>query len=427
MVTLALLPMFGILGLVTDVGYMHFIKMSAQTAAEAAAQAAIIDYRATVGGGSPTCGLNNVVCSATPSNCPSNITTPANSIEHGCMYAQLHGFNSTNHWVTYEAGAASTPPTAPGMGTASYWVTFRAVQKVPMMFSAVLGNTSGMVAARSTTALIGASDCIYALNPHAYGALSLGGTPSLISSCGIYVNSDNACAISTNGTATLQAPEYDTVGNVCTHNPLTPPANTGVSPIDDPLAALPAPASAPYKCDHIGSYNTGTDVYPGVYCGGIKVKNSTSTFHAGMYILVGGGLSASANATITSTGGVTFYNTFGATTNSSTYGYQGINITANSTVNLVAPTSGTYAGILFFEDRASPPQSDTYGGNASSGYQGTIYAKNAAITMYGNSSMNTAYTMIVADTISIQGTAGINNDYSSLLTGSPIQQSMMVE
>ena len=31
MVTFALIPMFGILGLVTDFGYMHFVKMSAHT------------------------------------------------------------------------------------------------------------------------------------------------------------------------------------------------------------------------------------------------------------------------------------------------------------------------------------------------------------------------------------------------------------
>ena len=56
MVTLALIPLFGILGLVTDIGYMQFVKMSAQTAAEAAAQAAIISYHETVGGSNAVCG-----------------------------------------------------------------------------------------------------------------------------------------------------------------------------------------------------------------------------------------------------------------------------------------------------------------------------------------------------------------------------------
>jgi Flp pilus assembly protein TadG len=431
MVTMALIPMFGIMGLVTDLGYMHFVKMSAQTAAEAAAQAAIISYHETVGGASPTCGVGGVVCSpTTPTNCPSNITTPTNSIERGCMYAQSHGFNSANKWVTYQANVGSVPPTAPGMGNASYWVTFRVIQKVPQMFSAVLGNTSGMVAARSTTAVIGASDCIYALNPTQSGAVSIGGTADLVSSCGIFVDSSDPCAISTNGAATLQAPEYDVVGNVCTKKPLVPTANTGLYPAADPLASLPVPASAPYTCDHIGSYSpfSDSDLYPGVYCGGIHVRNATYTFHAGTYILVGGGLSTqSANSHIVSTGGVTIYNTFGATTNSFTYSYTGIQIGANSTVSLIAPTSGTYTGILFFEDRASPAASDSYGGGGTAVYQGVIYAKNAAVTMHGNSSVSTEYTMLVADTITMLGTSGFNNNYSSLVNGSPIQQTVMVE
>jgi hypothetical protein len=346
------------------------------------------------------------------------------------MYAQNHGFSSTNQWITYQSGVTSVPPTAPGIGSAAYWVTFRVIQKVPQMFSAVLGNTSGMVAARSTAVVTGAINCIYALNPTAPNAVSVGGTASLVSSCGISVNSNNGCAISTNGSAVLTAPEYDTVGNVCTHDPLTPAANTGVPPVSDPLAALPVPASAPYTCDHSGTYSppADTDLYPGVYCGGIRVPNATYTFHAGTYILVGGGLSTqSSNSHILSTGGVTFYNTFGATTNSSSYAYSGINISANSTVSLIAPTSGTYAGILFFEDRASPPANDSFGGGSTAVYQGTIYAKNAAITMYGNSSVSTAYTVLVADTISMIGTSGFNSNYSSVASGSPIQQTNLVE
>ena len=57
MVTLALIPLFGILGLVTDIGYMQFVKMSAQTAAEAASQAAIVSYHETVGGSNAVCGM----------------------------------------------------------------------------------------------------------------------------------------------------------------------------------------------------------------------------------------------------------------------------------------------------------------------------------------------------------------------------------
>src|SRR5262249_23269449 len=143
----------------------------------------------------------------------------------------------------YQTGTASTPPTAPGIGTVSYWVTFRVVKQVPQLFSAVLGNTSGLVAARSTAAIVTVSACIYALNPAAQGAISVGGTAALNSTCGIYVNSNNACALSSNGGGIISAPSYDVAGNVCTSNPLTPAAVTGVAPASDPLSYLPAPAA----------------------------------------------------------------------------------------------------------------------------------------------------------------------------------------
>ena len=204
--------------------------------------------------------------------------------------------------------------------------------------------------------------------------------------------------------------------------------NTGVSPITDPLASLPVPASAPYTCDYV-NYNppnwSNPTLYPGVYCGGINVGNNTYTLTTGNYILVGGGLTTqSANSHI-SGDGVMIYNTFGSGTGH-TYSYSPINIAANSTVSLKAYNTGTYAGILFFEDRSAPASSDTYGGGSSAVYQGVIYAKNAAVTMYGNSGVS-AYTILVADTITLVGTTNFNNDYSLLATGSPIQTTALVE
>jgi hypothetical protein len=299
---------------------------------------------------------------------------------------------------------------------------------VPQLFSAVAGNTTGMVTSRATAAVTGSRDCIYALNPTAIG-VSVGGTASLTSACGLYVDSSNAGAISTNGTATLSAPEYNVVGGTSTHAPLTPTPNTGVSPAADPLAGLPAPSSAPYTCDY-KNYTapnwSNPTLSPGVYCGGIKVKNNNYTLNPGTYILVGGGLTTQdANSNIAGSG-VMFYNTFGAT-DKGLQAYSPISIAATSTVDLVAPTSGTYAGILFFEDRSAPASSDSYGGGSSAVYQGTIYAKNAAITMYGNSGVSAQYTILIADTISMVGTSGFNDNYSSLPGGSPIKQISMVE
>lgn len=432
MTTLVIVPMVGLLGLVTDLGYMHFLKMSAQTAAEAAAKAAVIDVHASYGAAAYTCG-GGVVCASTPTACPAASGT---AVQDGCQYARQNGFNPTGSQnVTYEAGVSSTPPTAPGMGPASYWVTFRVTQSVPQLFSRVLGNSTGFVAARSTAALVGATDCIYALDPSMQGSISVGGTANLTSNCGLYVNSDNACALSSNGGGTVSATEYDVVGNVCTHAPLSPSPNTGVYPASDPLAGWAAPASAPYTCNQTypnGSGNGSTiTVYPGVYCGGIQVKNNTVNFAPGVYILVGGGLTTQDSNSHINGDGVMFYNTFGSTIGSGnkTYAYSPINIAANSTVSLTAPTTGAYTGMLFFDDRSAPSgYPDSYGGGSTAVYQGIIYARNNGIYMYGNSSVNTQYTIVVADWINLVGTTSFNNNYSSLPNGaSPLQQVVVVE
>ena len=430
MFTLVMVPMFGLMGLVSDIGYMYFVKTSAQTAAQAAASAAVIAFKSMVAGSGIACGDPNVVCSASQTTCPTTITTPANPLQSGCMYAQQHGFTGTNKWVTYQTGVGGTPPTATGIGTTSYWVTYRVGQRVPQFFSSVLGNTSGMVVARASAALTGASDCIYALNPSLSGAVSVGGTAALTASCGIYVNSNSATALGSNGGGLISATEYDVVGGVDTHYALTPTANTGVTPVTDPLAGLAPPASAPYTCDY-WNYSapgwTNPTLNPGVYCGGIHVGNNNYTLNPGTYILVGGGLSTqSANSQI-SGNGVMIYNTFGATTNHGTQTYDPIDINANSVVNLKASNTGTYADILFFEDRNAPPSADSYGGGSSAIYQGVIYAKNAAVTMYGNSATGATNTILVADTIRIVGTSGFNNDYSLLPNGSPIQRIVIVE
>ena len=444
MATLVIVPLFGMLGLVTDLGYMHYVKMTAQAAAESAAQAAMIDFHTTIGGATVSCVTSGVVCATTPTSC--NPAPSAAYMSNGCSYGEAHGFTADS--LTYQTGVASVPATAAGMRAAAYWVTFRATQKVPQLFSAVLGNRTGLVVGRSTAAIVGLSDCIYALNRTMASAISVSGTASVTSSCGIFDNSGANCALSTNGGGSLSAPEYDVVGTACASG-LSPAANQGVAPTSDPLSYLSNPATAPYNCPSGGlSYPNGggngstITLSPGVYCGGIQVKNNTVVFQPGNYILVGGGLTTQdTNSHITGTG-VMFYNTYDPSDHQSAYNtYSPINLAANSTVSLTADTSPTnpYAGILFFDDRNAPTGStcgsngntscaDTYGGGSTAVYQGIIYNRNNCITMYGNSSVNTQYTMIVANCISLVGTTAFNNNYSSLPNGqSPLQQVMVVE
>jgi hypothetical protein len=84
--------------------------------------------------------------------------------------------------------------------------------------------------ARATAALSPARDCIYVMDPAGADALSMSGTPNLISACGVYINSNNATALHGNGTPTLTASEIDIVGGYSFAGTMNPsPLSTGVA------------------------------------------------------------------------------------------------------------------------------------------------------------------------------------------------------
>ncbi len=433
MTTMALVPMFGLMGLAVDLGWMEFTKKSAQSAADAAAMAAMLQFQSTIFSTDFTCGVNGVICQS-PTSCA---TLTTGYLHSGCAYAQLNGFASSgNQYVSLESGVG-VPPTATGVQSSAYWVTARVNQSVPQLFSAVLGNSTGNVAARATAALNPAKDCIYVMDPNGAGALTMNGTPDLTSACGVYINSNNGDALHGNGTPTLSASEIDIVGGYNFSGTLNPnPPSTNVATMADPLKNLPAP-TVPPGCDHTNfTVNTPTTTVlnPGVYCGGIFVKKGLASLNPGMYILKGGGMSTQdANSHITGTG-VTLYNTYDPTSgNPNINTYSPFNIVAASTAQLTAPTTGTYAGVLIMEDRRITTTScggsictDSFGGTSGAAYTGIIYGPKSLMNFYGNAAL-TAYTIIVSYRIAMNGTTDINNDYSSLPTGNPIKITALVE
>src|SRR5260370_41898207 len=80
--TLSLLPLFGVLGLVVDIGWAYYRKEAAQTAADAAASAAAEAAYMAAGGGAPTCSTSGVSgYNTTPYTCPPRIPTPPANIQ----------------------------------------------------------------------------------------------------------------------------------------------------------------------------------------------------------------------------------------------------------------------------------------------------------------------------------------------------------
>ena len=200
---------------------------------------------------------------------------------------------------------------------------------------------------------------------------------------------------------------------------ITPAPVTGATSIADPLITLDPISTAGmttrYSSKHVLN-NTTEVLQPGIYTGGIQLKNSSiALLRPGIYVMDGGGLDIGAQASfcsITATSTATDCATYttdcpdttcgvlilnkGTTNGSGAMGQ--ITVGAGSTLKLRAyderaVTGGDfqYRNMLFWQD-STPAASSTYAqpilalnGGGSVDISGTVYAPQAAVTMGGGS------------------------------------------
>jgi len=221
------------------------------------------------------------------------------------------------------------------------------------------------------------------------GTLSVSSNGELeVEGGGIMVNSCSSSGASNSGTVTLESSGnyVDIAGSGASGT--WPSLRTGRSVAPDPFAGLAKPST-----NGLSSYSPAcspTINQPGIYTSSFS-SNCDYVFAPGTYILKDGGISLAGNSsmctgtscsTVTAAGGVFFYLTYAnypATGGScATFSLHGNNVTT-----LSAPTSGTYAGMLFWQDTACTA-TFSIGGNGAIGATGTIYVPGATVQGNGN-------------------------------------------
>jgi hypothetical protein len=226
------------------------------------------------------------------------------------------------------------------------------------------------------------------LNPSAQGALS-GTQEGAITIAGgpVVVDSNNAAAALAADQATIRAPEFDISGVPGVHTSgsgkFVGTIHSGVAPTPDPLASLAVPAPPTRSFGAVNySATAHLTLSPGTYVGGIHVSGGAPvTLLPGIYYLKGGGFSVSGNAKVTGTG-VMIYNAPLAATDTITVSHGG-------EADLTAPTSGTYAGVVVFQDRTShAPITLTDHGEME--LSGTFYAAAAPVIVGGTGELEAA-------------------------------------
>jgi hypothetical protein len=91
-----------------------------------------------------------------------------------------------------------------------------------------------------------------------------------------------------------------------------------------------------------------------------------------------------------------------------------LQINGGARINLVAPTSGPWAGILFYQDRNAPvsiSSSDTnlVNGDSGSSYQGVMYFPSRSVNLTGDATFPTGCLQIISQTVTFNGNVTLTN------------------
>jgi len=416
LIAIVLLAMLMMVGLAIDAGQLYSARRAMQESADAAAYAAAVTLYQ---GG-----------------------TQAQAFAAAGVDATTNGFthDGVTTWVTI-----AQPATAPYNTNRFIEVTIQRDVKTSLVPAQATFN-------RVTVHAIAGADtlnndyAIMALDRNATpGAFTVGANATLnITGGGIVVNSTAGNAAS-NGTPLgqwdISCPStnpcnIDIAGSTASSWPGAQPGNpdyyngarTAQPQVTDPFAGYPKPSTTNLPCGtqaactNRGGFGPGSDTLgTGIYTGNMSGKN----FCHGIYILKGGGMGGDIGVDTSSIDPVTgdlcdgkvfIFNTM---TNYPAVGgtCSAMGVNGNHDVTMYAMTTGTYAGLLVYQDPACTATMD-FGGTA---FQldatGTIYLPNAQFTANGHPTINGG--QIVAKTIDLQNSI-LNIDYNPNTSARPI-------
>jgi hypothetical protein len=214
--------------------------------------------------------------------------------------------------------------------------------------------------------------CFTALDPAADGGLRVNGNARIDGGrCEVHVHSaHNNSAFIFNSNTRFDAARFCVRGGVINRGQTTGRIESPCNPNPDPYAgALPRPTVGACTFSNL-VFNPQPGpirLTPGTYCGNtIFNGNATVELDPGVYVIKDGPMILNGGSTLRGTG-VTFYFTGNASR---------IQMNGNMRIELAAPTSGTYAGILMQHDPAMPRQTFEFNGNNGQELSGIIHMPN---------------------------------------------------
>jgi Flp pilus assembly protein TadG len=380
---LCLAVLIGFVAFAIDVGMLLHAKRVMQTAADSAAIAGAAEYIAG----------DDYVTAA-------RVDASQNGVTNGVN-------NST---VT--VNGPNGPLTGPFAGTPGY-VEVIVSQPQPTLlmsvFEALVKNPpmrTMTVSARAVATALASPTGLFALNPTPPGITMSNGASLGLPGAGILVNAQGSGAVSGVAGTTIDAGTLGVVGTIADGGAidltLIPAPVTGISFVNNPLSSSVTPPSFnlasclpdPHIAGGSGQ-GFGPTTPDGIECfNGLTISTGATpnVFAPGIYVINGNLTVTGSQGGITGTG-VTFYFPPGGGSYSDGGGHL---------VDLTAPTSGPYAGILFYQDpsNASPMNITS---DATWNLNGVVYLPSGSLNLTGGISPSFLDITVVAGSLSVTG------------------------
>lgn len=311
--------------------------------------------------------------------------------------------------------------TMPQTGYVAVSVTTSQSRTFSALWGAGTMSTTATTTARGTSSTQPYSTAsVLVLDPVSSGSLIVSGGAKLSSEAPVQVNSSSSSAVDVNNGAELDS-EVDIVGgeSVDRGSHVEGEISTGVPPIPDPLESLPTPSTPEATSTPMSDYQGwgGFSMQPGLYSGGISLGNGGDfTMAPGLYYISGGDFTVGNGATLTGNGVTIFMDDSSGGT---------INFEGGTKTTLTPPSSGTYAGLSYFQDRnnAAPPN---FANGATINLSGSFYAAAAPITFAGGSKTNQYASQVICKTMNLSNGCDVDIPYSTGSVASKTQNSVAI-
>ena len=376
--------MVGGLGLTAETGYWYLVQRKMQHAADLAATAGVARLRA---------GDGKAVIQAA-----------------ALHVAERSGFKAS----TKSTLALNMPPLSGTKKGDQSSVEVILTANQPRFMTRLFSSQDQNLQARAVATLYwdGNSACVLALSRTADAAVNVAGSGSLSAyGCDVAANSNSTSAMKASvitancgysvGGETVTDETKLSCGRVRTYSPAT----------RDPYANVPEPtlSGCEASISNIGTPGGTTNynhpagcsysVFPNkaIFRGTVNLAPGLYYF-ADTFETLGGSTQATANINLNGAG-VTFF--FGSNATIST--------TSTTQFQLSAPTSGTYAGLVFFGTRSNTGNVHITG-IAGSTIQGAVYFPSSKLTLLGISSTALGCTQLIADTITVSGNSTLRDN-----------------